>query len=270
MLRAGAGALGGRLRLWLPLYGVQLFFGLLFTFAAARAFAGAFADRPLFDRAVGGDLVAVYASFRDHAAILSTLLWSGVAIAVGYGVLSWVLAAGLVGALAGRPFAEAAAARWFAFARLWAWALVPNAVAIVMLAIGGALGLARDPTTPGQLAGRLLLGFTPGLIVLAITGCAVDYARIALVRDPALGAGRALLAGARRTFRGPAPLLHYLGYWAIWCGVTAVYILLTLGRPWAGAGGAVGLFALRQVVLATRFAARVATYAGQVSLPDGQ
>ena len=113
---------------------------------------------------------------------------------------------------------------------------------------------------------RPLLFAVPGLVLLAITMCTVDYARAQLVVGERRGAIRALLGGFRFVFRNPGSLAHYGLYLLFWAAVSALYVTATFGHPFAGAGGAWALLALRQLVSLVRFGARVATTGGQVAL----
>lgn len=263
-LRAGGRALRDRWRLAAALYGVQLFVAFVFVFAAARALSVTFAQAPLFDRGVSGDLAALSLSLRDHEDLVAALVWMGLALALAYGVLSWWLAAGLVGALRGLPFGDSAA-RWFwPFVRLWLLSIVPYGVALflVLLFVGG--GTADAPESDalrwGTLVGRPLLLAVPGLLAWALTACAVDHARALLVVTGDRGATRAFLGAFRLIFRHPAALAHYLLYALVWLAIGAAYVAGTFdARTSLGA-----VLILRQLVALGRFAARFVTVAGQV------
>lgn len=274
MLAAGGRAVARRPGLVGSLYAVQLAVTLGTLIAVGQVLGGLYGHRPLFDGAVTGDMAALGASLEPHWDVIGALVWLGVALALAYGVASWFLTAGLLGALragdglgrreVARAFGAAGAARFFAFARLWLWSIIPYIVALVVLAVGVGAGpglreamTLREAVVPAVIAG------IPGMALCALVSCAVDYARVALVDDPALGAGRALLRAFKLVLTRPRALAHYALYLGAWGGITALYVAATVGRPYAGPGGALAIFALRQIVAGARFLARVMTYAGQ-------
>ncbi len=266
---AGARALGERWRLWLGLYAVQLGVTLVFLMAVARTFSNLFGASPVFDRGVGGDPVALLAVLADQPGAFAALAATGGALATGYAVLSWYLAAGTLGALAGDSFSEAAGARFFAYFRIWLWSIIPYGVALAVAAVGvGAMLAARSPfagATWFDFAGRPALGALPGVLLAAVTSCVTNYAQTTLAIERKRGATRAVLRAWRLVFTRPWPLIHYLVYVILWALVTALYTQGTLGAAFAGAGGAIGLFALRQLLTLTRFALRFAVTAGQLA-----
>lgn len=281
MVKAGGRALGRLPGLLAALYAVQLLFALATMAAIASTLAAIYGPHELFDRAVAGDAVALVVALRGHEDVAFGLVWLAIFAAALYGVVSWFLVAGLLGALreppgtsareVARAFGAAGATRFFAFARLWAWSVLPYAVALVALLIGLDAGAdaAEEALTMRAYVLPPLLGALPGGVLFALTACAVDYARALLVAEPARrGAGHALLAGYALVLRRPRALAHYALYLAIWGGVTAAYVAATFGHPFAGAGGALALFGLRQLVAVVRFAARVATIAGQLALVE--
>jgi hypothetical protein len=267
LITAGLAALGRHRRLVAILYGVELLAAMLLTLVVGWSFTIVFGARPLFDRAVAGDLAALFLAFDARLSLLIALAGAGVAVALAWAVASFYLGAGLTGALAGRPFGETAAARFGAFARLWLWSLLPFAAAGVVLAVGvGELGDRTEVALGwGEVLGSAIACLAPGVAALALVSCLVDYARALLVADEAPAAGRALVRSVRLVFTRSTPVAHFFLYVALWLAVTAIYALLTWGRPYAGTGGAVLLFVVRQLTLATRFAARVVTTAGQVA-----
>jgi hypothetical protein len=252
-------------RLAAALYAVHVAAAALFAWICFRSLYQLFGDRPLFREAMAGDIGALLLVLEARPGVLVPLVWAAVAIAVAYWVGSLFLGAGLIGALRGQPFGATALARAFAFFRLWLYALVPSGLAlglagfVVMrlgLARGGAFGVSNDLVT-------VLAGAIPGLLVYGFLATAVDLARVLLVEDPTLGAGRAFLRG----LRGAAgfPTLQMWLYGAAWLGVSVLY---TRGTFDAGLGvGA--MFVLRQVVVAIRFLLRFATTAGQVAWIEG-
>jgi hypothetical protein len=266
LLLGGARAVRARLRVVLAVYALQLAVSLIFTAAASLALARVYGDRPLFARGVAGDDAALMLALQAHGDVPRTLFWVGVALLGGWALLSLYLAAGLLGALAGRGFAATAAARFGAFVRLLLWSLIPW----LPVAAAAFVGLRAMDFSEGDLVawdtlvGRPLLFLGPALLLAAIVCLAVDLARADLVLTGGRGAFRALWRGLRRALR-PAPLGHYLLYVALWLGVTALYVLATWGRDFSGAGGAWLLFLLRQATALARFLLRATTSAGQLA-----
>jgi hypothetical protein len=275
MIRGGATVIARRARLVAALYAVQAAIALIMTFAVERVLASLYATRPLFDRGVHGDLASLIEAILPHRHVILSLVWFGVALALVYGVASWFLTAGLLGALRSPPpatrrdgaeqFGMAGAAGFAPFARLWLWSIIPYVVAIIVTIVGFGIGSKdfEDALTMGQAIGRPLGGATLGLVLLAIVSCSVDYARVLLVGGSTPSSGRALLRGAKIVFTQAPAFAHFLTYLVAWGAVTAIYVAATIGRPFAGVGGALGIFVIRQIVSAARFTARVTAYAGQ-------
>jgi hypothetical protein len=219
---------------------------------------------------VGGDTEALLLSLSSQASMTSAVTILGVALAFGYLVLSLYLTAGLVGVFAGRSFGDAAT-RWFLpYVRLWLWSLIPYIVCMLVMRVGMMIGGGGDVferlISLKLLLGRPLVSAIPGILLLTITMCAVDYARVHLVVGERRGAVRALLGAFRFVFRNPASLGHYGLYALSWVMITGLYVIATARHELAGAGGALVLFALRQLVSLARFSARIATTGGQVAL----
>jgi hypothetical protein len=261
-LAAGARALRAHPRLVLALYLVELGTSLLFAAAAGAVFVDRYGHRPLFARGVAGDDPALALALLHERGALSTLVWLGLAWALGWALVSLYLGAGLLGAFAGRGFGATAGARVGAFARLWLATLVPWAVVLLVAGLGlVAVGLELDDTLAlGRMIGRAVLGLAPALALAGIVGCAVDHARADLVVRGG-GAVRALLRHLVRAVARPAALGHYLCYAGAWLAITMLYVAGTIGAPL----GALALLALRQLVCALRFGLRCATSGGQLA-----
>lgn len=276
MLRAGVRSLVRYPGLVVALYLVQLALSAGAALVMLTVLTRVFGVRPLFDRAMEGDVAALLECFRDPAGAqaLFGLICTGLGAAFLYGALSWFLTAGLIAVFLDAPSRGREVARWFgaggassffAFFRLALWSLVPFLV-VAVAAIGGvywmSLHMGRALDAAG-MAEALATGLGPALAVHWVTAAAVDYARIDVVRHPGLSSLRALARGFGLVMRRPLALLHTLLYGVVFAAATAVAI-------WAGLGGAVpGLAALmvvRQVVSLTRFAAHVGLIAGQVEL----
>jgi len=265
MVADGVQAIRRHARLLLVLFLVELAASLIFAAGVAAALVLRFGSRPLFARGVAGDDAALASAILSSGGAFSALGAVGLAWLLGYAILSLYLGAGLLGAFAGDRFADAAGERFGVFLRLWLWSLLPWGVGLGVCAFGFA-ALApdlEDFLTPGLTVGRPLLALLPGLFVLAVVSCAVDYARARLTLRGG-SALRALGSGLARALTRPTALLHFLLYSFFWLAVSAAYLAGTVGVTFAGLGGAVALFALRQLVAALRFAARAAASAGQL------
>jgi hypothetical protein len=180
------------------------------------------------------------------------------------------LIAGLIGVFSGRSFGDAAG-RWFLpYMRLWLWSLIPYAACAVVIRLGMVIGGGGETferlISLKLLLGRPLVFAVPGILLLTIAMCAVDYARVQLVVGDRRGAARALIGAFRFVLRNPGSLAHYGLYVLFWMMITGLYVIATSGHELAGAGGALILFALRQLVSLARFGARIATTGGQVAL----
>jgi hypothetical protein len=269
MIVAGARAVRARPGLVTALFAVKLILSLLFAFAVARTLGVILDGTSFLPRAVhDGDVVAALTILEEHGDILTALLWCGVALAVAYGIASFYLTGGLLAALRGGRFADGAGTWFFPFVRLWAFSLPFWLVALFFTFVGFGLATARLEELPTvdwfDMTWPALLGALPGLLMCCATSLAVDYARAIMVAAERRSAVRALLAGYRIVFTSLSPSLHYLAYLAAWLGVTFLYTWATWGTSFSGAAGLLALFALRQLVSATRFLARVTTYAGQL------
>ncbi|HTE49839.1 MAG TPA: hypothetical protein VK698_03130 [Kofleriaceae bacterium] len=276
LLRAGLRALRRYPGLVAALYLLQVALSAGAALIMVTVLTRAFGARPMFDRAMEGDLAALIACFSDPggAQVLVGLVAIGAGAAMVYGALSWFLSAGLIAVLLDTPsrgrevvrwFGAAGASNFFPFLRLALWALLPT-VPVALVAAGGLtwvdahLGRALD--LPSFL-GALALGLSPALALHWVVAAAVDYARVDLVRHPGLSSMRALLRGFGLLARRRLALVHTLLY-------GLVFIAATVLSTWIGMGGLVpGLAALmlvRQAVGLTRFVAHVGLIAGQVEL----
>lgn len=280
LLAAGGRALARHRELVLALYAVQLVVSVVVGGVVATALVAPLSRHPIFDDAVDGDLFALLAVLGEHADLLVGLAWVAIALALLWGALSWFLTGGLLAVLAaptGSPRARGASARtfgaggavlMFAFGRLWLWSLIPYA-AIVALAIVGlrpAFGAALDALTIGELARVTVVGALPAALLWMCTRAVLDFARVELTMNPQLGSGRALLRALGFVRRRPLALAHLAAYCALWLAIAIGYVAVTWERPLLGAGGAVALFALRQVSLVARYALHVGLLAGQLHL----
>ena len=257
----------GRLLAWL--YLVELGVASIVTLAVGWTFGEVFAERPIFDRGVAGDLAALALSFQGRTGVVVALACAGVAVLLFWAVFSWYLGAGLLGVFAGRAFGETAASRFWSFARLSLWTLVPWGIAFFLVALGlGAFGEhILEVQTWGGFFGAIVLHLLPGILAVALCACVVDHARVLLVTDPGPqpSAGRALAGAFRLVLRRPAPYGRFLLYLAFWAAVSLLYLAVTSGRAYAGPAGAVALFLIWQVTLGLRFVGRATLSASQVA-----
>jgi hypothetical protein len=259
LIRAGVRAVRAWWRLLLGIYLAQLAVGLLMSLVVWGVFGMLYGMRPLFDQGVGGDAVALILSLKEHPGALAALIWSGLGMALGWALLSFYLTPGLLGVFAGRPFGDAARRGFWPFVRLFLWSLIPSIVALGVAALGVREPKLYQMVSRWDMVASLLRGL-PGILLLALVFCAVDYARADLVAHDTRGAGRALLRAFRLVLTRPLPTLHYFLY----CVSVVVLALayLVVSRPLFG----LLLFLVRQLFLGARFAARAATSAGQVEL----
>ncbi|HKA91618.1 MAG TPA: hypothetical protein VKE22_28340 [Haliangiales bacterium] len=261
MVAAGARALRAWWRIALGIYLAEAAVALLFTLVVWRTLGALYGDRPLFDRGVAGDATALALALKQHRSAVVALAWAGGALVLGWALLSFYLGPGLLGAFAGRAFGTAARRQFWAFVRLSLWSLIPLVLTLAIAGIGAHLTGATDPPVVDRWrALATLRGAIPGLLLVAAVACAIDYARADLVARDATGAGRALLRALRLTFTSPLPIAHYVVYGLALAALAALY--LVAGAPLAGAF----LFAVRQLFLAARFAARAIATGGQLEL----
>jgi hypothetical protein len=273
MVRAGGHALRRFPGLVGSIYLVQLVLSAGAAFLMAWLLVSAFANRPLFDDAMAGDLAALVSSFQRRPDLLPALVAIGAGAALLYGMLSWLLSAGLIAVLLDPPSRRREVARWFGagavanffpFVRLAAWSLLPHALWLVPVQRGLApiLGAATALREPNDLILALSVACLPVVVIYWVVSTAVDYARIDLVRHPGMSAIRALLRGFRLIARRRRALVHSFGYGVLFAAMTALYAAVS-GRLLAGL---VALVVARQLTSILRFAAHVALIAGQVEL----
>ena len=259
----------------LALYGVQLAIAVLFMWAATSMLAAAFAERPIFDRAVEGDVAALVFVVLDEPYVFWALVCTAMATAFGYSLLSWYLIGGLNAVLVERAASKAEVIRhfgtggtrtYFAYARLALLSIIPY-ILIAFVTMYG-LSSAADDMYYGLSFGDVFWALTPklfpGLVLLLIHQTAIDYARIELTRTIGLTSRHALWRAYRSVTSDWRPLVHVLAYVGFFALATAFYVFVTQGAAMAGAGGAILLFAIRQVLLLVRFAGKLVCMGGQV------
>ena len=233
----------------------------------------AFGSRPLFDRAMDGDLAALMLSLRGEAGVVIAMVWLGIGAVVLYAVVSWFLTAGLIAVFLDAPsrgresvrwFGAAGASNFFPFMRLGLWSLLPYAIVIGVAGFGlDMAGSADEAVDPLGLLRTLGLGLAPAIGIHWIVATAIDYARVDLVRHPGLSSARALVRGFRMIGRHPLALFHTLGYGIVFVGISVAHVSLTGG---GAVEGLAALIALRQLAGFARFASHVMLIGGQVEL----
>lgn len=273
LARAGARALRRFPGLIGALYLAQVGISLAAAGVMGMLLSAAFARRPIFDRALDGDLAALVTSFLGHPQLLPALL----AIAAGAVVLYWLVSifmtAGLIAVLLDPPDRRREVARWFGaggaanffpLLRLGAWSLFPYAAVLVAVSLGsrGLEAALQNAITPVDLVAPLAWAFGPALLLHWIAGTAIDYARVDLVRHPGMSSLRALLRGFHLLVARPLALVHTALYGLFFAAVTAGY----LGLSGSLAEGIAVAILLRQLVALIRFTAHVSLIAGQVEL----
>jgi hypothetical protein len=239
--------------------------------------SGAFARRPLFDRAIAGDVPALLLTLGRHPDLIAMLIWVGMGALLLYLVLSWFLTGGVVAVMLRRPpsrrevaeqFGRGGAATFIDYTRIAILSLPAHAVVIALAVLGGMLSL--------QIAGEaaelhrvrtgllLLAGLAPAALLGLATNTAIDYARIDLSRHPHLRPSRALLRAFRLLFTRRQPLAHAATFWLWFLLASSLYLLITWGRPMQGTSGALSLLVIGQLAAMVRFASRFALMGGQV------
>lgn len=281
LTRAGARGVSQYTGMVLALFLVQVIVSWGAGFIMMQILARAFADKPLFDDAVDGDLVALAEVVRDSSAVLGAIGWVAIGAVLTWIVLSWFLAGGVIAVFTERPrgrretaqcFGAGGAGHFLVFARLGLLSLVFHIP--VLLALGVGVGYASDrieyALTTSDLLVPIVLGVLPAALLHVLVGTVVDYARAELVlRRPtheSLGALRAALRAATFVVRRPLAVAHVLVYWAAFAGVTAFFVWLSHGHAMLGTSGALALLAIREGLALLRFAMTIGVTAGQVEL----
>ena len=284
MLGAGPRAVGRYTGTLLSVFLVQMIVMLVCMTAMSSALNRAFADLPLWDEAVDGDLVALLhcliygkSSLLACAAIAlwTVLLWQ---------VVSWFLVGGINGVLAQRPEGRADTARTFgasgsatflAYARLTLCSLPGWLLVIFVFERGISIMTARRPDWPldaltvPQLVGPLLLATLPAFILLHVLWTVTDYARAELSLRHETHEPGVIMTYVRTlafVLKRPITLVHAALGWLAFAIITVGYAYLAQGHPMYGAEGAITLFVIRQGVALARTAIRFGVLAGQLEL----
>lgn len=255
------------------LYGVELAFSVVAAVVMWGILTATFGHRPLFARAVEGDLAALVTCIKMEPAAFVGVLLVGAVTLLAYGAMSWFLGAGLIAVVIDSPrrsgdvarrFVTAAAIHAPRFFILSLWSLLPRTVAAVVMA-GGLLAVSSRVELALDLpsvAGLMALGLGPGLLLSWVVTTAMDIARVALVLDAELEPLAALLQGFERIATHRILLLHTALYGLVFAGVTAGHVAISSAML---SGGALVLVA-RQAASVARFVARAAVVGGQVEV----
>jgi hypothetical protein len=281
LVRGGVRAVSQYTGMLLALFVVHVMVAWGAGIVIAQILARAFADRPLFDEGVDGDLVALLDAVTNAQATVHAITWVAVGAVIAWTVISWFLAGGVLSVFTERPRGRTDTARCFGagganhflvFARLGLVSALYHLPVIFALFIGAAHagGKIEHALTTSEVVWPLIVGLLPAALLHVIVSTVIDYARAEIVlRRPtneSLGATRAALRATGYIFRRPVSLLHVLVYWLFFVAVTLAFAWIAHGRAMLGFGGAMALLALRQGVALLRLAARIAVMAGQVDL----
>lgn len=281
MVRGGLRAVSQYTGMVLALLVVHLLVAWGAGLVIVNILAGAFADRPMFDEAVDGDLVALAEIVRNAGTVIESVSWVAIGAVLSWVIVSWFLAGGILAVFTERPrgrvetsrmFGAGGVAYFLVFARLGLVSLIYHLPVYIVLAYG--LGYAGEQIeyalTMGEVARALAIGLLPAAVLHVVVSTIVDYARAELVlRRPtheSLGAVRATIRATGFVFRRPVALGHVALYWVVFCAISLGFAWVAHGHAMLGGWGALALFALRQGVVLLRLAARVAVMAGQVEL----
>lgn len=281
MVRAGLRSVSQYTGTVLAMFVVQFIAAWIAGFAILLILDGAFGQRPIFDDAVDGDLVALLIVIRNAPAVIAAITWVVIGAVLAWLVWSWFLTGGVLAVLTERPrgrletarcFGAGGANTFFVFARLGVLSLLLNLPALFALGFGVGYLAERIATamTVGELIVPLILGLGPAAVLHVLASTAIDYARAELVlRRPtheSLGALRAAVRAIGYLARRPVAILHVFAYWLAFAAVWVVFVWLAHGHAMLGTSGALALFAIRQAVTLVRTTLKFALLAGQVEL----
>ena len=275
--------------------GVTRYTGTLFTVFVAQSLvaliclltisqvlSAVFAQRPMFDEGVRGDLIALVWAARYGSSALIASAWLVAGVAVLWAIVSWFLVGGVNAVLLKRAEGRAATARQFGaggvntFLKYGILTFLSVPFLVVVLFVFGMCATVAVPKmqyalTMPQLVAPLALALGPALLLLTIGWTVLDYARLDLSqhRDShELGAFSAYFRALRLVLTRPLTIGHTLLGWLAWLGIGVGYSYIAYGHPMLGAGGAVTLYVIRLGVQLLRMAIKFAVMAGQVHLHE--
>lgn len=281
MARAGLRSLSQYTGTVLAMFMVQFVAAWIAGFAILLILSGAFADRPVFDQAVDGDLVSLLLVIRNAPAVIAAVSWVVIGAVAAWVVWSWFLSGGVLAVLTERPrgrretarcFGAGGATTFLVYARLGVVSLLLQLPAVFALGLGVGYigGRVEHAITVGELIGPLILGLTPAALLHVVASTITDYARAELtLRRPThdtLGAVRAAVRATGYLVRRPVAIAHVLLYWLAVIAVWLLFVWLAHGHAMLGTSGALALFAIRQAVMLVRTSLKFGLLAGQVEL----
>ena len=281
LARAGFRGVSEYTGMVLGLFLVQLIAAWGAGLVMLQVLAAAFAERPIFDDAVDGDLVSLLVVVTEGSRVFASVGWVIFGAVAMWAVWSWFLTGGALAVLTERPrgrretartFGAGGATTFLVFARLGLISLLLHLPVLFVLGIGLAyLGeKLAVAITVGELVGPIVLALGPAALLHVFVSTVIDHARAELtLRRPtheSLGATRATIRAFGYMFRRPIALVHVLAYWALFLGVTLAFAWLSHGHAMLGTSGALALFAIRQGVALLRAALKLGLLAGQVEL----
>jgi len=283
MTRAGGRAVSTYTGTVLGVFVVQALVAAAAGVAIMQVLAAVFAQRPRFDEAVSGDLVALVECVRSAAVAFKAAFWIGAGAILLWVIASWFLIGGINAVASERPEGKRATARTFGaggastflvYVRLAALSLLLHVLVLAVLLYGLGAGWDRAEgalTLPGLIV-PIAIGLLPGMLLVLYLWTAIDYARAELtVRRPThddLGALRALSRALVFVARRPVALAHTALGWLAFFGLTLVYMWAAHGHAMLGTGGAVALLVIRLGLSLVRFAVKFGVLAGQVALTE--
>jgi hypothetical protein len=229
MLADAAKRVAGRPGLILFLAVLNLGVALLCTEPLSATLQGPLDLRPAATSLIsGGDDGLVAELVTDHPELVRVAALSGRATLLVYGVLSWLLAGGLLGVLGGagprgpRAFLVAVGEHAVGMLKIGGLGL---GLRLVAIAVGVGGWFALKPLWYGHGLVALVLVHALDLALFGLSwslgSVALDYARGLQVGEPALSSGRALWHGLRLVWQEPAATVRLVA------GSAAGFVLLS-------------------------------------------
>lgn len=281
LVRAGLRGVSEYTGMVLGVFVVQLIAAWGAGLVMLQILAAAFADRPIFDDAVDGDLVALLTVVREAPQVWAAVRWVMLGAVAMWMVWSWFLTGGVLAVLTERPrgrretartFGAGGATTFLVFARLGLISIVMHIPVLIVFSIGiGYLGEQIERAmTVSEVVVPMIFAFAPAALLHVFVSTVIDYARAELtLRRPThetLGAVRVTIRAIGYLFRRPVALVHVLVYWVVFVSLSVFFAWLAHGHAMLGTSGALAVFAIRQGQVLVRSALKVAVLSGQVEL----